>query len=298
VITKPTVLVLGAGASVDYGYPSGKALKQQVINAIGDALTPEHGRLVELGHDREQIESFREALRYSGKPSVDAFLEYRSEYVDIGKKAMAQVLIRHESKPSLFSANSDWYEYLYGRLGAPFDRFHLNTLSVVTFNYDRSLEAFLFEALRNSYGKASAEVALMLRAIEIVHVHGQLGSLPWDEKPGRDYTPTQDPREIRIAAQGIRVIHEGQRNDGVFARATALIRSAERVIFLGFGYHDANLMRLNLKLDNEHQEILGTCYGFTERERSEIDGKFKPRGIQLGRIHWPVLSFLREMITL
>jgi len=32
-----------------------------------------------------------------------------------------------------------WYEYLFGKLKATFEEFGQNKLSVITFNYDRSL---------------------------------------------------------------------------------------------------------------------------------------------------------------
>jgi hypothetical protein len=48
------------------------------------------------------------------------------------------------SKPS-------WYETLFQLMveGGPFED---NPLSVITFNYDRSLEAFFFRALQNLFG--------------------------------------------------------------------------------------------------------------------------------------------------
>jgi hypothetical protein len=50
VITQPTVLVLGAGASADYGYPTGQELKNQVIELL-DSLPSDHIRtLIQLGH--------------------------------------------------------------------------------------------------------------------------------------------------------------------------------------------------------------------------------------------------------
>jgi hypothetical protein len=44
-----------------------------------------------------------------------------------------------------------WYEKLF-QLMADGGDFGNNQLSVVTFNYDRSFEAFIFTALQNLYG--------------------------------------------------------------------------------------------------------------------------------------------------
>jgi len=44
-----------------------------------------------------------------------------------------------------------------------FEEFGENSLSIITFNYDRSLEHFLSVALRNTYNKEAAEVESVLR---------------------------------------------------------------------------------------------------------------------------------------
>jgi hypothetical protein len=46
------------------------------------------------------------------------------------------------------------------------------------FNYDRSLEHFLFTALKYSSGKSDDECAGKLKTIPIIHLHGDLGALP------------------------------------------------------------------------------------------------------------------------
>jgi hypothetical protein len=67
---------------------------------------------------------------------------------------------------------------------------------------------------------------------------------------------------------GLRVIHEAQvPDDPEFQAARKLISEAERLVFLGFGYHDANVRRLlqNLPLQ-EGVEMSGSFKGFRERE--------------------------------
>lgn len=62
-IKTPTVLVLGAGASVDFGYPTGKNLKQKIINAF---RSTEGRALYELGHTDVDVRNFREAFFHAG----------------------------------------------------------------------------------------------------------------------------------------------------------------------------------------------------------------------------------------
>ena len=62
------VLVLGAGASEPYGFPLGLELKNLVLNRSGIA-GPDSNPYIQRTHQR-----FRDALRASLNPSVDAFL--------------------------------------------------------------------------------------------------------------------------------------------------------------------------------------------------------------------------------
>lgn len=166
-ISKPTVLVLGAGASAPFGFPTGAALGKKVLSGLLNKESNDYKSLraiceITTGEVSEQffeksIDEFAAALRDSGKSSVDAFLEHRPEYIVLGKAAIAQALIPSEERASLLPAR-DWYGHLASALNTDFDTYQDNALSVVTFNYDRSLEHFLFTTLQNSYGKPSASV--------------------------------------------------------------------------------------------------------------------------------------------
>ncbi len=176
-ITTNTVLILGAGASVPFGFPTGEGLKNEMCNRtlLSDGLV---NILRSSGFNAETIGRFRTALIRSGRPSVDAFLEYREEFVDVGKAAIACTLLPLEKTDRLFDCwmqkgekpddnMGNWYQHLFGVLsdGVPFDDFDKNKLGIITFNYDRSLEQYLFTALKNSYPKTDTECGQKLNAM-------------------------------------------------------------------------------------------------------------------------------------
>ncbi len=296
-ITKSTTLVLGAGASMDYQYPSGNDLTGRVIRITNETNTDAYRCLLSLNFKEGHISSFCNALKMSGRPSVDAFLEHRPEFVDIGKVAMTLVLVKLEVLPNLFKSTENWYTYLFNRMEAPFSTFADNKISFVTFNYDRSLEVYLFKALKNAYGKSNRDVSAVVSSIPIIHVHGKLGDLPWENSNGRKYEYTHDPDLILTSAHGIKIISESSKVDVEFGEAKEVLRKSDRLIFLGFGYHRANLLRLGI--DNaQKKHIYGSCYNFTRRECSEIEYFFKPTNIILGSPGWRVLEFLREDVSL
>src|SRR5262249_53254614 len=71
-----------------------------------------------------------------------------------------------------------WYGHVLDRMGSKPDDFRQNNLSVLTFNYDRSFEQFLFLALQDRYGIGPTDAANLLDEMPVVHLHGSLGSLP------------------------------------------------------------------------------------------------------------------------
>jgi hypothetical protein len=298
-ITQQTVFVLGAGASMGFGYPSGSQLKQDIINLIRNGNTDKYRSLRQLVSKDEDITNFRDALFKSGRTSVDAFLEHRSDFMQIGKRAIALALLDYEKPELLFAAENksekNWYEYLFGRMNSSFADFPNNKISFVTFNYDRSLEHYLFEALKNSYGKPEEEVAAVLKQIPIIHVHGKLGNLPWQGPNCRWYEPTFDVNDVINAANGIRIISESTDVQTNFAPAIQALQQATRVFFLGFGYHSENLARLSLDLSLDIN-YYGSVFGLATREQQEIKNKFGPRAIFTKE--QKILEFLRENVSL
>ena len=169
------------------------------------------------------------------------------------------------------------------------ERFEQNQLSIITFNYDRSFEQFLFLALKNSYGLNDSEAANLLTSVPIVHVHGQLGPLPF-EPGGRQYAAPFSDDEIRLTAEGIRIAHETAEDDEQFQEAREFLAGARKVCLLGFGYHPANIARLRLKKLTSSPMVIACTHGLTKQEQSEVFAT-----IQRVRIHGSeeALMFLR-----
>ncbi len=168
-INKPTVLVLGAGASYDYGFHLGRKLMFEVLRVCSDSKL--WGICGAEGIDPESLKLLLNVGPLAQAPSIDTLLEYRTEFAKGGKAAIAYIMIPQEKEDTLRPREEQrWYEYLFGRMldqAHTSDDFARNHLSVVTFNYDRSLEFFLFEALRNIYNINETEAANVIRKIPV-----------------------------------------------------------------------------------------------------------------------------------
>ena len=298
-LSKRTVLVLGAGASKPYFFPVGRELLRRVVRGLRKPSTILSRQLQVCGHKKNEAESFSHALVRAQQPSVDAFLERRPEFLEIGKLAIASELILVEQENYLLPTFTDfeghegrWYDYLFGMMGASVEEFETNNLSVVTFNYDRSFEHALFLFLKHN-NKLDDEAAEQLRSkVPVIHVHGELG--------GRRYKPAipaagepMDGAVVYQSAGSIRVVHESVQDDPEFAEARRLLQQAEVVCILGFAYHRQNVERLRLHQLDPRLTLFGTALSLGTAEKNRAERVVKRRITLYGSLD--ALQFLREV---
>ena len=305
-INKKIVFVLGAGASIPFNYPSGLELKNRICSNLSMQQSREFKDIVECGYYAQNIFDFRNALFYSGQGSVDAFLELRPEFKEIGKVAIAQVLIQYEDIDSLFSPQieNNWYLYLIDKLPRDINMLSNGDVSFITFNYDRSLEQFLFMALKNSYKKSDAECGKIISSIPLIHVYGRLGYLPWQEdcegRYSRSYNPELSSGVLKNSAKEIIILSDGVSESAEFSRAYKLLAESQLIYFIGFGYNTTNMGRLRIldALRTSVKSVYGSAFNILPADLHPIKKYFKPRSIILGEKSWDGLLFLRHYLEL
>lgn len=286
-ITIPTVFVLGAGASVPYGFPTGKRLRDDICKHFKhelETLIEEVGSPTGVEVMGKEAGSFARIFYESSTTSIDLFLARNQEFSEIGKKAIVLNILKAE-KNSRFredaeGENQDWYSHLFENMTRElikpesYNLFGKNEISFITFNYDRSLEHFLYKSLSNSFRSIPEEkITAELKKIPIFHVYGKVDKLPWEERPktrhNLGYGGHYGLDIIQRMTGNIRLIHErSNENDRDMIQT---ISQARRVFFLGFGYATENLNILDIpKVLDGSQKIYGTARGKLEREIREI----------------------------
>jgi len=283
-IKKRVVLVLGAGASAPFKFPLGQGLKDEIVFKLNDKKNPYFKALNAIGFDRYIVEEFVNNLSFSGRNSVDEFLEFRNKFIDVGKAAIDLVLSKHENRQELFS-KGDWYQYIYNMMNTSFDDFENNQISFITFNYDRSLEYYLNTALQNSYGVSQDESYAKLKNIPIVHLHGQLGGYPSETSDIREFglPIIENQNFLEKVGKGIKIIHEHSEitKDKEFATARTLIPKSTILLFLGFGYNEVNVKRLFEGLNKYPTRVYGTGFKLEPGEVSKVKNIFASLNIQI-----------------
>lgn len=328
-IKKPTVFVLGAGASIPYGYPSGETLVKEIIDELL-VQSPLFNLCRELEFNEMEINHFAKALNYSGDKSIDAFIERNPQYIRLGKIVITLKLIEREDENNLFSTdkkNEKWYRDLVNKLKSKSIDTFQNNVSFLTFNYDRSFDHYLYVSIENSYEeiKNPNQCAEVVNRIPIIHLHGHIGKLPWQEGNGikRPYRhdfgklellkrvierPELDSMNISEARQAIhdlssqiKIISEKDLDkDTGFQDAKKLLAEANNIYFLGFGYHDDNLRRLNIsELSTAiKRNISGTTHGLGTAKKNHIkeitNGKIDL--LKINNINSKIVEFLEESV--
>lgn len=325
-INKPTVFILGAGASIPYGYPSGETLVAEIVSEL-----LQKGLLYKLCRELEfnesEIGKFAETLNLSGDKSIDAFLERNTQFIKLGKIAITLKLIEKEDENDLFSPGKDkWYGDLVNELKSSSTDTFVNNVSFLTFNYDRSFDNYLFISIMNSYEeiKDFIQCAQIINRIPIIHLHGHTGRLSWQEGNGIERAYGRSFRDVELLKRAIatggagfggrelsearhfisdisnqiKIIHEKDLdNDSGFQEAKKLLDKANNIYFLGFGYHDDNLRRLNISelSPTIKRNIGGTSYGLGAAKRNHIKSVTKGK-INLSEKNYKIIEFLKESV--
>lgn len=314
--TASTVLVLGAGSNVEFGFPSGMGLTKKIVADLAPAGS-DMQEYLRNSHNVDELREFRLEFIKSQCQSIDSFLQYRQEFASIGRRAIAFAILEYERLsgaddfgdgkiPKIFRYENNWYRYLLDNLGDSPDQVASKRVRIVTFNYDRSLERYLMTAAMSRYKLSTSDAANMIAPLGLKHVYGSVGSLlPAADEIVVDYGAlVRSSSNLDKVAERIRVV-DGRDDDSIeFGAVRAWLSTAAQIVFLGFGYDSVNLRRLLSFPSDGTQSVTGTAHGFTTREvqlaQWEIQEHISTNSCNLHNEDGSskVEEFLREMGTL
>jgi hypothetical protein len=93
-IKEKTVFILGAGAGVPYGYPTGEGLRKYIRSDFTSRFKDLCNHLISASSRNiwlDKVEKFTKSFNDSSNLSIDLFLARNVEYLDIWKLGTATV---------------------------------------------------------------------------------------------------------------------------------------------------------------------------------------------------------------
>lgn len=310
-IHKPTVFILGAGASAPYGYPLGAELVQR-IGDLTKPATPSGGLypvLISDFHLARHVKRFHQRLLGSETSSIDDFLESNPDHRELGKLCIGAALTVWGPLASyVVDPSRHWYRYLWERLrqGAPTsEAFRANRLKIVTYNYDRSFEQYFASVFQHTYPDLARDggqraVTLREEVLPVLHLHGSLGKRSNEVLMAPDRQALNTIDYYRSVAEGIRIVHEEKPTEE-YSKAHEWLREAEVICFLGFGYHPTNVSRLDVLTQIRGRPGVfygGTAFGLQEAEIKRAEAAFAFGGPRFLMPEVDALMYVRKYAPL
>lgn len=295
-----TVFVVGAGASHDFGFPTGDELRFEIAQTLGrlfgrvvsfdDSFVNAVNDVCREGNVQFEWDEYRKAASrlLAALPlaiSIDNLLHaHRQDHrmVLLGKLAICSVIIGKERASPLFGGDhtsasfvqpapmdspkftQSWHLPLMRLLGMGKDLNQLDTLfentAFIVWNYDRCLEHFLINAIIRYFDVDDDQAAKIVNNVSAVHPYGRAGQLPW--QVGTDPVAQYGDHwpPLREIAESILTFTESA-DEGVRAQAVDLIEGAETLVFTGFGFLPQNMQLLTTDATSSVRRVFATTYG-------------------------------------
>lgn len=299
-----TVIIVGAGASKEVNLPVGEELKGKISQKIDIRfengfqqssgcyqITEALRKLVNNGGFQGDINPY---LHTSWKVK-DALLVNRSidnallslSHDDLaetcGKLGIVSSILEAEKNSKLYYKRTNrenlhfggiqdtWYPRFFNMLaeeisGHDADKI-FDSVSFVSFNYDRCIEHFLYEALQKRFALNEQDSKSLLAKLEIFHPYGCIGDLPWkNPDPNPHVAYGAERAELLGIAKRIKTFNEDFEDSPHIQNIRKLIAEAETLVFLGFAFHKKNMELISPNKMTNIKRVFATAYGISESD--------------------------------
>lgn len=298
-MSKPKlVFVIGAGASKQFGFPTGAELMADVRTLLSWQERGFSTRAFELLGEYPALVAASDRIRSTLKhfDSIDECLHFHGSdrlIVNMGKTAVACSINRFEcssqlrqlsSSTPLRDANLDamaatWPMRIFTALIRNRQKEELRHLfdgiAFVTFNYDRSLETILFHALQKVGELRADEAAEIMGTLSIAHPYGTIGRLEWQPgpQPAVSFGSQLKPRLCAEVVDSIFTFTDQINDREELALWRGWLVDARAVVFLGFGFHEQNMQLLKAERRDRHGQnakVFATTLGTSVADKDEF----------------------------
>lgn len=320
-----TLFIVGAGASCEAGLPSGAQLKQSIAEKIN--IKYEYGTR-QISGDMHITDAIRRHVESQNEIDINPYLDVAwqirdampqaisiDNYIDAhkgneklelcAKLGIVQSILLSERGSHLFydainsermdfeKLSSSWYSWFMQLLTEGISKSKLDRLfenvSFITFNYDRCIEHFLVNSIKNYYGLSGDAARDIANSLTILHPYGTVGRLPWQKGNHHsvDFGGKINGPQILNASKQIKTFAERIEEGKELEAIRSLVVEARRIVFIGFAYHKQNMDLLTPPKSSEAQQVFATAMGISQSDCRVVQSqilsmtKKKPQNLQI-----------------
>jgi hypothetical protein len=296
--TDRTVIVVGAGASKEFGLPLGVELIEQIGWLLKIKSQPPYLQLnsdsftkafrmeffEELKNKRidsyiPKFERIKRAMPLS--VSIDNFfaVDNDPEIERICKIAISNVILSAESKSDIYAdivnypnnvkreiSKKHWIHALFQKLQTGITRANIDEFGknckIISFNYDRSITHYITIAIMDYFSISFVEARTICNQIEIIYPYGSLGDAEYGDC---------SIANIVKASKSIQTFTEQKTAPTNIERMKEAVLNSTHMIMLGYGFHRQNLELLQPNEQNTTLcQVICTAYKANDEEKAHI----------------------------
>ena len=300
-----TVFVVGAGASKEVNLLVGEDLKRKISQKI-DFKFEDFGRQISGCHDIVEAlrRHVKKSDGWTGdiKPYLDTARKVKDalsvnrsidnallslSHDDLsdtcGKLGIVSSILEAEKNSKLFykpterqNLNFDglqdtWYPRFLNMLAEEVSGHDaasiFENVSFVSFNYDRCIEKYIYEALQKRFALGETQTKKLLDSLIIFHPYGSIGSLPWQNTNQYQHVPYGSERsDLLEISKNIKTFNENFEENEDIKKLRETLSEAETIVFLGFAFHKKNMELISPGKKCKTKRIYATGYGISKSD--------------------------------
>jgi hypothetical protein len=323
--TKQVVLIIGAGASRDLHeqFALGEELLNQILDRVTDRTSDTHylsNLLDKLGYSKDlredfvrHLDKYKDKYKISSKsPSIDGFIEEVSSFpkfkeeavsfTEIAKFAIMFHILGYEGelKNSSLKDNAWIHEVakfidekkILENAHAGYD------LKIITFNYDRTIEHYLYNHDRFKNNKKSIKAYIKK---SIIHVYGKTGDLDWQSAKDFFEFGEQNDRyqKIHDRKKAIMLMSTKRTKSIAAKKAAGWIKhdSTKMIGAFGFGFDPINCELLFLTNLNDIGLIANIYPSTDNKAKREMEDRIRTVQKDAGLTYLSCTGFLTAILN-
>lgn len=228
--------------------------------------------------------------------SIDNFIDAHRDDAKIGKcgkLAIIKSILDAERDSKLFvdrqvdgtnpSANGagTWYSNVFRLIQNGVSLSDVDNIfkdaSFITFNYDRSIEHYFYNALIGLYGLTNLkrDPPPAIEKLRVLHVYGQVAPLPWQvdgDEISLKFGDNQCAHLLPELMKNIATYTEQMESTTIEGEISDMISKSQTIVFLGFSYLPQNLQLLLRSAPKDvSRRVLGTALGLSPADRGIVE---------------------------